>query len=300
MLAIFWRSLTMQLSSLELLLAECSDGLLCLNMALVHTRERSSIGKEAIMMHRSADALSKANEVYEGWHDITDAYETEISRAARAPDLRLSLDRGAVFLLREMTHRINNEFASLISLLSRAANDLTDVKAKATFEDMIEHVHGHAQVHQALAMPEHDELIDAADYLGSLCQAISRSKLARRGIKLTLVADRQYATASQCWKLGMIVSELVNNAARHAFVEGGGEIRVDLVGLDHQLRCRVADDGKHCPQYRPSLRRSGLKIVEALAAAMAGTIDQRLTAQGASTLIRFPAVQKCRDLPAAD
>lgn len=212
----------------------------------------------------------------------------------------LNFDRGTVLLLREMTHRINNEFASLMGLMARAERDLTDERAKAAFEVVSECLYNHAQVHRALAVPARDDLIDATQYLRSLCEAIRGATLARRGITLTIMASQHYAAAAQCWKLGMIVSELVNNSARHAFAEGGGRIRVDLRSVGNHLRCRVSDDGTRRAHDRPSSRRSGLMIVEALAAAMAGTIEERWTAHGASTLIRFPAVHEEQILPTLD
>ncbi len=254
-------------------------------------------------MHRSADALRQSprtNGTYEGRPVVVRPCIVGREQTAGDPDSTLKFDRGTVFLLREMTHRINNEFASLMGLMSRAARDLTDDRAKAAFEDVAECLCSHAEVHRALAVPEHDDLIDATDYLGSLCRAISRTTLARRGITLTMVGTRQYATAAQCWKLGMIVSELVNNSVRHAFAEGGSRIRVDLGSAGHQLRCRVSDDGKHSTQYRPPSRRSGLTIVETLATAMAGTIEHRATAQGTRAVIRFPATHRDPSLAAFD
>jgi hypothetical protein len=43
-------------------------------------------------------------------------------------------------------------------------------------------VANYAQVHHALQLPEHSSCIDVAAYLQQLCQAISRSKLDRKGI----------------------------------------------------------------------------------------------------------------------
>jgi two-component sensor histidine kinase len=224
-----------------------------------------------------------------------------IRRSSAAPnDFKQTMDGGAVTLLREVSHRINNEFASLIGLMQRGARELTDARARALLESMVECLYSHAEVHHALAMPERDEMINAAGYLGFLCRAISHSKLAPRGITLTLVADKQYATSAQCWLLGMIVSELVTNSVRHAFTEGGGDICVDLVGRDDRMQCRVSDNGMRPAGFRPSPRRSGLKIVEALAAAMEGTVEQHLTARGARTIIRFPSAPNSQAVPSAD
>lgn len=254
-------------------------------------------------MHRSAVALRQSprtNEIDDDRDVAPRAGLVEAKQPAGGPDRTLNFDRGTVLLLREMRHRINNEFTSLMGLMARAARDLTDARARAAFEDVAECLYNHAQVHRALAVPERDDMIDATRYLRSLCEALSGATLARRGITLTIMASQHHAAAAQCWKLGMIVSELVNNSARHAFAEGGGRIRVDLGSVGDQLRCRVSDDGTHCAPDRPSSRRSGLMIVEALAAAMAGTIEQRWTAHGASTLIRFPAVHDEQTLPTLD
>src|SRR5438128_12455307 len=35
--------------------------------------------------------------------------------------------------------------------------------------------------------------------------------------------------SERCWRLGLIVSELITNAERHAFRNGGGLIRVELL-----------------------------------------------------------------------
>ena len=218
---------------------------------------------------------------------------TEPRHASATPDADsgLSLSGDAVLLMLEVTHRINNEFASLIAIMQRASRGLTDAGAKAVFGEMIDCLFNHAEVHRALAMPERGELIDAADYLGTLCRAISQSKLARRGITLTLLADSQYAMSAQCWMLGMIVSELVTNSARHAFAEAGGDIRVDLRSCGDQMQCCVSDNGAGSAAPSRSPRRSGLKIVERLAMAMAGSIDQHMTGSGARTIIKFPATR---------
>jgi two-component sensor histidine kinase len=110
-------------------------------------------------------------------------------------------------LLREFSHRINNEFASAISVISVAAARSGSDEAKAALVTVQDQLQNYAQVHRALQMPEHGIRIDAATYLRQLCRAISRSKLDGKGIEL-LVVDRAFHMMSErCWRLGLIVSE---------------------------------------------------------------------------------------------
>jgi two-component sensor histidine kinase len=56
----------------------------------------------------------------------------------------------------------------------------------------------------------------------------------------------------------MIVYELVTNAARHAFGNGNGQVRVELSRAGKLVECRVVDNGSAPASVR---RGRGLKIV---------------------------------------
>src|SRR6185312_17380354 len=78
---------------------------------------------------------------------LTSCEAIMIRRSSAAPtNFTQDLDGSTVVLLREITHRINNEFASLIGLMQRGARELTDARAKALFESMIECLYSHAEV----------------------------------------------------------------------------------------------------------------------------------------------------------
>jgi two-component sensor histidine kinase len=191
----------------------------------------------------------------------------------------------ARLLLREFSHRINNEFASAIGLISVAAARSANNEAKAALAAVQDQLQNYAQVHHALQLPEHSSCVDAAAYLQQLCRAISRSKLDRKGIKLRLVERPFRMDSERCWRLGLIVSELITNAERHAFRNAGGCIRVELLPSQSFAECRVTDDGTNqgniCPGH-------GLAIVEALVRSIGGTLDQHFGPQGATSVLIFP------------
>jgi two-component sensor histidine kinase len=53
-------------------------------------------------------------------------------------------------LIRELNHRINNEFAAVMTMLSLAAARTTNVEAKAALEAATDRLGSYARVHQAL------------------------------------------------------------------------------------------------------------------------------------------------------
>jgi len=48
--------------------------------------------------------------------------------------------------------------------------------------------------------------MDASAYMRSLCQSMSKSKLAHRGIELILTERSVRLDSERCWILGMIIS----------------------------------------------------------------------------------------------
>jgi two-component sensor histidine kinase len=190
----------------------------------------------------------------------------------------------ARLLLREFSHRINNEFASAIAVISIAARYAND-EAKVALAAVQDQLQNFALVHHTLQMPENVNRIDAAAFLQQLCRAITRSRLESKGINLRLVERTVQMNSERCWQLGLIVSELITNAERHAFRNGGGSIRVELLPSSAFVECRVTDNGTSEANTRPG---HGLKIVEELAKSLGGTIDQRFGPHGATAVLIFP------------
>jgi two-component sensor histidine kinase len=188
-------------------------------------------------------------------------------------------------LLREFSHRVGNEFAAAVGAISLAAARAHDVEVKSTLVAVENLLHNYATVHRCLRMPEHDIRIDATEYLRKLCLAISRSKLDSRGIDLLLVEHDVRMDATRCWRLGLIVSELITNSARHAFADGAGLIRVELTASETFYACRVSDNGRGAPSIRPG---QGLRIINALAKGFEGSITQKFGRHGSTSILTFP------------
>ncbi len=72
-------------------------------------------------------------------------------------------------LLREITHRVNNEFASAIQVVSLAAARSGDRNVKAALTGVMEQLHNYARVHHALQMPTNNDCIEASAYPRELC-----------------------------------------------------------------------------------------------------------------------------------
>jgi two-component sensor histidine kinase len=196
-----------------------------------------------------------------------------------------------LLLLREITHRVNNEFASAIQAVSLTR----DSKVRAALARVMEKLHNYARVHHALQMPANNDWIDASAYLRELCGSISCSKLENRNIELVLVERPLRMPSERCWLIGMVVAELVTNAVRHAFDQQGGTIRVECRTSGAFVECRVSDNGSASnTDIRPG---SGLRIIEALAQAFGATFQFDFGMDGSKSVLAVPIEQGRCDEP---
>jgi two-component sensor histidine kinase/DNA-binding winged helix-turn-helix (wHTH) protein len=194
-------------------------------------------------------------------------------------------------LVEELTHRMNNEFAAAIAVVSRAAARSPNGEVKSTLAVVETRLHSYVQVNRCLQIPSQDTVIDASAHLRRLCQSISRSRLDCRGIELQFVGRPLQMNSERCWRLAMIISELVANAARHAFGDAGGKIQIDLSRCGPFINCRLADDGTAPEKIRPG---RGFAIVERLIASLHGTINQHFGPGGSVSDMNFPVCSQAQ------
>lgn len=188
-------------------------------------------------------------------------------------------------LLHELNHRINNEFTAAIGAVSLAAARSGNDEVKAALSGVAELLHQYADVHRALQVPEYDIVLEAEMYLRQLCLSISRSYLDHQKIKLVLATEPLRLEADRCWRLGMIVYELIVNSARHAFSGGDGEVRVELLRVGATAQCSVTDNGSVAATVAP---RRGLKIIDELSKSLGGRFVQKFGSRGSRSILAFP------------
>src|ERR1700727_2919285 len=122
-------------------------------------------------------------------------------------------------LLRELNHRIGNDLTSAICTVSAQAMQSDNMAVKTALLGVVDLLHHCADVHRALHMPDQKRLTDAARYLQQLCFAVTKYRLDCLAIRVFYSAEDLRLEGERCWKLGLIVSELLTNVARHVKFE---------------------------------------------------------------------------------
>ncbi|MHC4043997.1 histidine kinase dimerization/phosphoacceptor domain -containing protein [Bradyrhizobium sp. 23AC] len=188
-------------------------------------------------------------------------------------------------LLREFAHRIDDELASAIDLVSKAASRCDAREARATLASLQERLESHVRLHHALQMPQFTTIVDLAAYLQQLCRSISRSSLEGEGISLSLLLHPLKMSSERCWLLGMIVFELVTSAAGRVSHGGTGAIHLEMWVTTTSVACSVTDNGSSDEGRHQQEERA---IVEALLEHLNGTVDVHAGPGGATTVVSLP------------
>lgn len=187
-------------------------------------------------------------------------------------------------LVEEITHRIANEYTTVVASISRAAARCPDLDARIALAEGADRLLAYADVHRALQPPPDEAAVDLCRHLRALCSAIVRASLSEREISLTLVENEIAIDAERCWLACLVVSELITNAARHGLRHRGGRIVVAVSAADGMVRCVVADNGS---SVGPIPGR-GTRIMTALADELRGRIGWRFSLEGTIALLCFP------------
>ena len=174
--------------------------------------------------------------------------------------------------------------SSAAAAASLATGSTGNRSAKHLLADSAWQLNHQAQLLRLLQIPTRATM-DAAEYLSDLCFALSCAILDRLNLHLVLVADPLPMGAVSCSRLGMIVVQLVIDAARHAFRQKRGVIRIDVYRTGGVAECRVTDNGS---ADQPCSETNGLRFVRALAATLRGSLESTIVHGASSIAVRFP------------
>ena len=212
-----------------------------------------------------------------------------IERQRHERNLKAALERHQ-FLIKEMNHRVKNSLALVASMLRLQAREDCDPTFAERLEDATLRVGAIARVHEQLYQSTDIERFDVGRYIEAICKDLSASFAqceisvqAQPGIVIS--ADRAISSA-------LIVTELVSNAAKHAYQgHGAGRVWVNIAttGVD-SFSISVRDEGAGLPEGFQIGKGRGLgtRMVRALAEQLNASLDLVARQPGAEFILTAP------------
>jgi two-component sensor histidine kinase len=218
---------------------------------------------------------------------------SDVTDARLAERLKDDLLREKALLLQEIQHRVANSLQIIASVLMLSARRVASAETRSHLFDAHSRVMSVATLQQQLAAASLGD-VELRPYLRDLCASIGASMIPDRAtMTLTVEADESVATPDVSVSLGLIVTELVINALKHAFPEGrGGTIVVSYRSQDAGWTLSVRDDGIGLQGGEVPVRAGlGTSIVEALAKQLHAKVTTANASPGARVSIEHRATE---------
>jgi two-component sensor histidine kinase len=247
-------------------------------------REFSGIGRRTMLLN--------ARKVFyeDNFHTtILLAIEDITERRAKERELKELLQQKDV-LLQEMRHRVANSLQIIASILLIKARTVRSEETRLHLQDAHQRLMSVAAMQQQLQGSEPSAMIEIGPYLSRLCETLAASMISnRRPLSLQVDVAGGRASSNQAVSLGLIVTELVINALKHAFP---GDRSDSAVVVTYELaepnwRLTVSDNGigrpeGHLEKTNPGL---GTTIVETLAKQLDARVEVSMDAHGTTVSI---------------
>jgi len=175
-------------------------------------------------------------------------------------------------LLQEMQHRVANSLQIIAGILLLKARTVQSEETRLHLRDAHQRVMSVAAVQQQLLASSHGEPIEIGPYLSRLCETLFASMTHDgRPVSLKVQTEGGTALSAEAVIVGLIVTELVINALKHAFVgeRAAGLLVVTYVAIETTWRLAVSDNGVGITEGRLDFHKTthglGMILVEALA-----------------------------------
>jgi two-component sensor histidine kinase len=212
------------------------------------------------------------------------------ARSQRNPTERMASAASAQeSLRREVHHRVGNSLQIVASILALDARKVHSEEARLHLENARRRILAVAAVQQQLPTSRDGGNFELAAYLRQLCENLTASVIGdATRIAIHVQADPGTVSSAVAMNIGLIVTELVINALKHAFLpDATGRIVVTYRVEGHGWTLTVSDNGVGKPSGDRNRAATGLGtgIVAALVTQLDAHIETSTGLNGLGTRV---------------
>lgn len=218
---------------------------------------------------------------------LREAAQAEVKEAR---DKFEALANERALLMREVNHRVSNSLQLAVSLLNMKAHAQSNPDVKDALLAAGSRVAAIGQVHRRLYNSTDVQAVALSDYLRLLMEDIAHAMEDGAASQVKLDTDEMMTTPDRAVAVGMIVTELVLNARKHAYPEGNGPIRVTLRRKDDTSAIlTIEDEGIGLPSEDALRTKRGLgrTIVQAMVSKLDATETRPAVPRGTRFVFDF-------------
>ena len=200
---------------------------------------------------------------------------TDVTPTRLAEKQKDDLVREKQILLQELQHRVANSLQIIASVLMQSAKRVQSEETRLHLHDAHSRVMSIAMLQKQLAVTQLRS-VELRTYFADLCRSISASMIDDpHRLTLETKVDDTTTSSDVSVSMGLIVTELVINAIKHAFPDQttGGKIIVSFASDEGGWLLSVSDNGTGMPADKKRGKVGlGTGIVEALSKQLGASV----------------------------
>jgi len=194
------------------------------------------------------------------------------------------------WLVKEIHHRVKNNFQTVMGLLGTQTIYLKDEVAIDAIADGQHRIHAMSLIHQKLYQTENMSAINMADYINELVDYLRDSFTINKRIRFNLQIQRIDLDLSHCIPLGLILNEAITNSIKYAFPDSKEGLIVITLKQDHtgHVLLTIEDNGIGLPvEFIAAKQNSmGMNLMRGLCAEI-GARFSMYSQQGTKIAVSF-------------
>lgn len=189
-------------------------------------------------------------------------------------------------VLRESHHRMKNTLTLLGASVRRDFTRAGTKDMSVAVDRLERRIVAFGRLYQLLSDNDDLALISVEAFFGGLCGALSEAVLEPAGIRCEASIESGTLPAWQCHRLALMLTELVTNAAKHAFPnKKSALIRIEVANREGSWLCTVTDNGVGAVG---PLQGAGSRILEGLARSIGARMQGEAGQGGTRVTIAMP------------
>jgi two-component sensor histidine kinase len=191
-------------------------------------------------------------------------------------------------LLGEFAHRTVNDLSCASAAVRLARRRTCGSEQRDVLDQLAARLDALGRLQRLMQAPEPGRLVDLAEQLQALGQAMAVARYADRNIALRLIVEDMVVEAGRGWRILMVLAELLVNAARHAFDDAGGAVLAQVFSRGGDIVCQVRDSGRGWSGGLARRAGYGASVVRMLVEEMGGELTLIPSALGTSVQVTVP------------
>ena len=193
-------------------------------------------------------------------------------------------------LLKEIHHRVKNNFQRIISLIALQTELIDDRKVLDIFEDLQNRLRTMSLIHELMYGTGDFVGVDVKNYITRLTNYLVKTYSSSGNVKLNLDLESHSLDLDTIIPCGLIANEIVTNSLKYAFPnETEGTVNISFKKVNGEYCLEFFDNGigiKNKIDFE-NINSLGLRLVDLLAKQLRGTLEVVQPGKGLQFIIKF-------------